>query len=331
MRRARALSIPGSVLAAALAVATLASPAAAQATTEPDGRIRYLSGIGTQQFGDLFDVRPDRTGRRLLIADLYGRLPSAEAGYSADLSTVVYTASDRSVWRVRADGTGRQQIAPAWDYDADPTCERICGLSTPRFSPEGTRVASVEPAYLGAPARVVVLGTDGSGVRIIPVSDEWDSMTPQGALSWSPDGTRVAYAMGRAESERAAIHITDLRTGTTQRLTDLNAWRSDAAWSPDGRSIAYSGTAQLPSGVSGYEVNRDLYTIRVDSHAVRRVTTTANRMEYRPAWSPDSGWLAYDRRPPDDFSVKPSVRRITANGTDERPLDVNGYVYGWVR
>lgn len=319
---------------------TVATPGPAAATTDPGGRILYTSGLATWEFDTLYSVRPDRTDRRTEVTDLTARWPATTAAYSPDLRpvayspdlrTVVYTRADQSVWTARVDGTATRQIIASPDLDADPFCDRLCGLAAPRFSPDGTRIASFEPYTGGSFARLVVLNADGTGLRVHPGTDGRASMVTQGPVTWSPDGTRVAYAAGRPETDRSAIFVTDVSTGATRQLTDAGAFRREPAWSPDGRQIAFTATVPLRFGELAYDLDFDLYTIGVDDRRVRRLTNTPTRVENRPAWAPDSASIAYDRIPLTHQGVKPAVRVIGATGAGDRPLDVNGQTYGWLR
>lgn len=330
------------VSATALTMATIlvtpAVPVAALAPAEPRGHIRYLSGIGVTDFSDLYDIRPDRTQRRLLLTDLDDRLPGnaatspygARPGYSPDLRTVVYQGDDGGVWTARTDGNAvPRRILPPLDTGVDPYCVVSCRLTGPVFSPDGTQVASVEAGLSGELARLIVFGADGSDVRVFPVSEHGQAMKLQGSLSWTADGTTVAYALGPEDSQRSTLQVTGTRTGVTTRLTDGLSWRIDAGISPDGRFVAYSSTE--PIGYD-YHADRDLFLIRVDTKEVRQLTDTDSLWESSPVWSPGGDWIAYSRQPADMTTpVKSSVRRIAADGSADRPLDVNGRVYGWVR
>ncbi|HEX8631274.1 MAG TPA: hypothetical protein VF755_24205 [Catenuloplanes sp.] len=328
----------GLTLATAMTLMAPSAPALAQRATEPGGRIQYLSATGTPDVSDLYEIRPDRTNHRLLISNLYGRLPDNATTdypyrlpvYSPDLRTIVYTATDHSVWTARADGSRGRPIV-TWDSDADPFCDRVCGLSGAQFSPDGSRIASVEPGISGQRARVVVFDVNGSNLRVFPLNQDFCCLTLQGRYSWSADGNRIAYAMGPEDTQLSAIFVTDLRTGSTSRLTDMRAWRTDVSFSPDGRTLAFSGTGRVGVG-EGVDAERDLYTLEIDTRRVRRLTVTLTWNEYRPVYSPDGGWFAYDRRPfGQSHSVKPVVRRIAVNGTADQTLGVNGEVYGWLR
>lgn len=325
------MSLTRAVTVVALtACAITMTPGSAAAATDPPGRILYTGGIATWEFDKLYSVQPDRTGRRTEVTDLDSRWPGTSVAYSPDLRTVVYTRADRSVWTARADGTQPREIIARPDPDADPFCDRVCGLSAPRFSPDGTRIASLEPYDGGTLSRLIVLNADGSDLRVFPGVDERASMVGHGAVSWSPDGTRVCYAAGRPESDRSAIFVADVATGQTQQLTDAGSFRLHAAWSPDGRRIAYTGTVPLAFGELAYDLDRDLYTVRLDDRSVHRLTNTATRVENHPVWAPDGSRLAYDRVPLVNPGVKPAVRLIEATGAGDRPLDVNGQAYGWL-
>ncbi|MDI6105454.1 hypothetical protein QLQ12_43415 [Actinoplanes sp. NEAU-A12] len=330
--------VSATILAMAGVLTVPATPAAARTPAEPRGHIRYLSGIGVSDFSDLYDIRPDRGHRRLLLTDLDDRLPGnaavspygARPGYSPDLRTVVYQGDDGGVWKARPDGAGNpQRILPPLDTGVDPYCVVSCRLTNPVFSPDGTQVASLEAGLSGELARLIVFDADGSHVRAFPVSEHGQAMKLQGSFSWTADGTTVAYAMGPEDSQRSALHVTDTRTGATTQLTDGRSWRIDADISPDGRFVAYSSTE--PVGYD-YHADRDLFIIRVDTRAVRQLTDTDSLWESSPVWSPRGDWIAYSRQPADMTTpVKPSVRRISADGSVDRPLDVNGRVYAWVR
>jgi len=57
--------------------------------------------------------------------------------------------------------------------------------------------------------------------------------------SFSPDGTLIAFDWDGEEQANKDIYIKQLDSDGYSRLTDDEAWDSDAAWSPDGRMIAF--------------------------------------------------------------------------------------------
>jgi len=72
-----------------------------------------------------------------------------------------------------------------------------------------------------------------------------------------------------------------------RRLTDTAEDKSGPAWSPDGRSIAYSVEVQ-----TGTRFERDLALLDVNTLAVRRVTSLPGR-ETSPVWTPDGKSLIF--------------------------------------
>jgi serine/threonine protein kinase/tetratricopeptide (TPR) repeat protein len=119
-------------------------------------------------------------------------------------------------------------------------------------------------------------------------------------LTWSPDGTKIAYAYGAFMA--SAIAILDLKTGTTELLT---MGGKDPAWSPDGRYIAYIRDRQRlsldvftapadamemhrKSGRPDYAQIEEVWIIEPATHRTQRID--AGRW---PAWSRDSMRLYY--------------------------------------
>ena len=59
--------------------------------------------------------------------------------------------------------------------------------------------------------------------------------------TWSPDGTRIAFASERDDNWE--IYLMDADGGNQTRLTNNDAVDWMPAWSPDGTRIAFSSTA----------------------------------------------------------------------------------------
>jgi Tol biopolymer transport system component len=112
------------------------------------------------------------------------------------------------------------------------------------------------------------------------------------AMSWSPDGTRLAFTLG------SELYVHDSRDGTQRQLptgVDVEGG-SRPAWSPDGQELAFASvhTEDIVEGVqaTGSTSSRtssspsDLYRIHVDNGTVRKLT--AGRQTTDPAWAPGS-------------------------------------------
>lgn len=102
---------------------------------------------------------------------------------------------------------------------------------------------------------------------------------------------------------RRAIHVMNADGSDVVRLTsdDADAW--DAAWSPDGRRIAF---------VSERDGNADIYTIDADGSNPVRLTDHPGR-DVEPAWSPDGMSIAFssDRTGVDYLYVVGVENRLT--------------------
>jgi Tol biopolymer transport system component len=132
-------------------------------------------------------------------------------------------------------------------------------------------------------------------------------------LSWSPDGSRLAYACIASRNGEQSARIYTIRPdGTGRRLLRTHTagayWPS---WSPDGKEIAFS-SGEWPSQSA-------IYTIDLDGAHQHFVTTGA-----APDWSPDGTAIAYRgascAEPPDGGGEFASVRLVTASGRDITPV-----------
>jgi serine/threonine-protein kinase len=100
----------------------------------------------------------------------------------------------------------------------------------------------------------------------------------------SPDGKRIAYTKGVGTS--SDIWIYELETGQNKRLTlDSTASDRSAAWSPDGKWIAFS--SNRAGGAS------NIYRKRADGFGEAERLTTGDDDQNPSAWSSDGRMLLF--------------------------------------
>ena len=170
-------------------------------------------------------------------------------------------ASEQGVLYVRrADGTGLRRLR----VDSRP--------SGPRFSPLGRRIA-----FTGSGA-IWVVNADGSDPRRV---------TPAGLQArhpaWSPDGSALAFAGGRAG--RRDIYRIGLDGNGLRRITFAAADEREPAWSRRG-GIAFVRESRRGEG--------DVFTVDPVRRRPRRVTR-GRADDASPVWSPGGTRLAFTR------------------------------------
>lgn len=122
---------------------------------------------------------------------------------------------------------------------------------------------------------IMVIAPDGSGVRTIASSPEYDE-TP----AWAPDGFGLLFASGRGDL-KSGVYLFD---GKLSLLFGAHTWIERApAWAPSGRSIAF---------MSNRDGNWEIYTVGSDGNNPVRLTET-DAFEQWPAWSADSAKIAF--------------------------------------
>jgi len=132
------------------------------------------------------------------------------------------------------------------------------------------------------------MNADGGAERRLTDVDP-DPSTPQGLFfqvepTWSPDGTRIAFASRQGGTFDIFVMTAD-GTGT-RRLTSTKENDKHPTWSPDGSRIAFA------RGGSG-----DIYVMNADGSGALRISDPLSE-ESDPAWSPDGRWISYVRRTP---------------------------------
>jgi Tol biopolymer transport system component len=185
----------------------------------------------------------------LLPIGLIGSGTHAAPAQEPTTGRIVFT-SDRqgryALYAVNPDGTGLTQLTHGGDVD----------LSAAVPSPDGKLIAFESS----------VMNADGSGQR------ELRGCSSAVPSSWSPDSKRLVCAASGSEG----LAVADVGSGTVTPLTPKGR---GPAWSPDGRTIAFSDDG--------------LWVVPAGGGARRRLGRRRLEYDRRPSWSPDSRRLAY--------------------------------------
>ncbi len=142
---------------------------------------------------------------------------------------------------------------------------------------------------------------DGVSKRPAQVSAEGEI---EGA-ELSPKGERVVFAA------RGDLFSAPIEKGPTRNLThSSNAHDKAAAWSPDGREIAF---------ISDLDGEEEIYVVPQDGSAPpTQLTDGGSRMRYRPVWSPDSQRIAFSDMDGKLFVLTVAERKVVQVADDPR-------------
>ena len=122
----------------------------------------------------------------------------------------------------------------------------------------------------------------------------------------SPDGKRVVYEVQKANWEENAfdrnLWIADIATGESHALTSAKKTSTNAAWSPDGKRIAF--LSDRPGQIKDTpEGKKQLYVISADGGEAQQITKTENDVNAFD-WAPDSGRIAFSMSDPEPKTLK---------------------------
>lgn len=100
--------------------------------------------------------------------------------------------------------------------------------------------------------------------------------------------------VGYLDRRRTHLYTLELATKTITQITGGDFDDSEAAWSPDGKQLAFSSNRSKPEPDANY--NSDIWIVSADNadkgaHLVQ--VTTAPGEDREPSWSPDGKWLTY--------------------------------------
>jgi dipeptidyl aminopeptidase/acylaminoacyl peptidase len=199
--------------------------------------------------------------------------------------------------------------------------------SSPRWSPDGDRIAYFDRDDSGL--GLWVMNADGSGKQKLTNLERSNAYKyysgPSNRLSWSPDGSTLAYTAAGPKYYKDDINAPFLPTGneslvidrmlhkTSYYYSDLrrtHVWTIPAeggsprqvssgdydfysfSWSPDGQYIA---CVSNQTGRDDYNANNDIMLLSMNGGENIQLTHTVGP-ESNVRWSPDGSRLAYHVR-----------------------------------
>lgn len=161
----------------------------------------------------------------------------------------------------------------------------------PTFSPDGEQVAFSWNGTKQDNWDVYVTLVGSSDVRRL-TTDPGEDARP----TWSPDGRQIAFVRQRADD--STIHLVSPLGGAERRVGDFSGADS-LDWSPDGQWLAVGNSGRLNFGTlllpqPAGKGPRGIHLVSVEDGAARPlIVPESNRVDTKPAFSPDGRRLAY--------------------------------------
>lgn len=258
----------------------------------PDGRrIAFTRNEDVGEYttfsdDDVFVMDADGDNIRQLTTERDGR-HAGRPTWSPDGRQIAYIDGESvpttqisrpgSLFVMEADGANRRRLTRG-NADTDPA-----------WSPDGKEIAYAHCQNANSPTRcsldLFVMNLDRGSIKQLTRT----AGTYEAGLSWSPDGSQIAFARWTIADllvdGAIGIYVTN-RDGSGERLVlkhkNVTGGLYSLSWSPDGRTLAFETSPTL--------LCTAISLVDVKSRAVRPVTSCARQRDSTgyPAWQPDA-------------------------------------------
>lgn len=270
------------VLTLALAAATVSAVTPAPtAHAASGGTVVFFNTVALDPdlgvYGyQIWTMNPDGSGKRAIVTDPYQQPYSAAvnpAGNKVAFTTGGRTLPQSGLFVINLDGSGRRNVLRGR--------AAIKAARNPTWSPDGRQLA-----FIGADSDyqfdVWVINVDGTGLRRVTrcdcdgnfITPKWNPRNARQML-WSPNGYDLA--------------VLDPVSGASKQIYDNSQSGRfnivDYSWSPDGQSVAVSGSPWNDGSTNVSVMN-------ADGSGLVTVADDPERFYTEPVWSPDGASIA---------------------------------------
>lgn len=228
----------------------------------PDGTLlAFSSNRGGGHGSSIWVARPDGTGARQITRGGDDYMPAwSPSGSEIAFERAVKDWSDWELYIAEEDGSAVRRIPGGADFDGLPDWNPADGdLVIASWGSEG----------LGGKARcanntAALYRLDSNGRRARRITRcSWVSLMP----TWSPDGSAIAWSRGKTDDTLSLA----VMNADTKNVRILEAGGEQAAWSPDGKWLAY-----IREG--------NIFLVRGDGAG--RIQLTSRLGASEPTWAP---------------------------------------------
>ncbi len=224
--------------------------------------------------------------------------------------SIVPVASAKIVWMafweicvMDDDGSNRQRLTHNDRYDTKP-----------RWSPNGKWIVfqGEQPKETNEQNHdLFLMNIDGTQIRKLTTYTGLD-VNPD----WSPDSQHIVFTSTRGDV--TSLHILDVETQDVRDLTrTLKGQAADsAAWSHDGKQIAYVGKTLNP-------FTSAIYIIGADGKNPRALFRPVVAQYHSPDWSPDGKHILYgEKKAVGKMRISDKIVIRTVNGNLVKELEM---------
>jgi dipeptidyl aminopeptidase/acylaminoacyl peptidase len=279
----------------------------------------------------VFAQQPAASPRPVIIDDYFQIRAVHDPQLSPDAQWVLYTVSTAILKDDKNED--RIWMVPAAGGDALPLTAEGTSSSHARWSPDGKFIAFLSARSEGKTHVWLLnrLGGEAQHLTDTPQDVEDFAWSPNGrslvlvlrdaspeeleaaketkdkdAEAGANDKKRAAKPwvidrlqfkldeIGYLDRRRTHLYVFDLASKHMTQVTSGDFDDSEPAWSPDGKSLAFTSNRSMPDPDLNY--NSDIWVVasgNTDKGAHLTRVTTNSGAESAPAWSPDGKWITY--------------------------------------
>jgi Tol biopolymer transport system component len=241
----------------------------------PDGRA--IAYIGVEEPATLFAYKYYYSIYRI---DSAGSRPTQVAEYGRHICSGLQWTPEGLSFLVKSYSSGEMNVAVLSPHeknvDVSAMRSSLINENAGPLSPDGQRIAFAScTGGENIRCHIYSVRTDNSNRRCLTPDPPISSGIPF-ALTWSPDGRRIAFLI----SDSGSLYVVNADGSTLLEVAGdvITDGGSPPSWSPDGERIAYAS-------------EEGIKMVRLDG--TQSILLASGDYHRAPAWSPDGQYVAF--------------------------------------